>query len=182
MTDAVLPDTGASVTSKTCPFTAADVRHLPRRAGAVLVDDVLIVIAIAIFLAITVRTTSPQYVNTPAGRILEGRATTTLNLGVTVDLLFLLGTLAYFTLFEWALGATVGKLLFGLRVVDFYGGRPQLGQAFWRNVGRIADSLPVLYLVGFVVAIRNSPRQRLGDKLARTLVVHKSSLSRATTT
>lgn len=182
MTDAVFPSTGAIVTAKICPFTAADVRHLPRRAGAVLVDEVLIAIAIAVFLLLTVHTTSPQYFSTPAGRILEGRATTTLNLGFTVDLLFLVGTLAYFTLLEWVLGATIGKLLFGLRVVDFYGGRPRLAQAFWRNVGRIADSLPILYLVGFVVAIRNSPRQRLGDKLARTLVVHRSSLSRATPT
>src|ERR1700690_149553 len=39
-------------------------------------------------------------------------------------LLFAVICIAYFTVFEAAVGWTPGKLVFGIRVVDFYGGTP----------------------------------------------------------
>ena len=76
----------------------------------------------------------------------------------------------YHVLFEispW--GATVGKKVFGLRVVDEAGGGVTLGQAMIRNFIRGAEiMLPLIPLIAFF-----HPRfQRLGDLAAGTLVVY----------
>jgi uncharacterized RDD family membrane protein YckC len=36
---------------------------------------------------------------------------------------------------------------------------------------RVIDSLPALYILGLIVMSRSNQRQRLGDKLARTIVI-----------
>lgn len=72
-------------------------------------------------------------------------------------------------------GATIGKLLFSLEVVGEDGAPISLGRALLRNVWVLVDSL----FFGFVayVTMRRSPRQqRLGDRHARTLVVHRDDL------
>lgn len=92
-------------------------------------------------------------------------------------ILFIALAVSYFSVFEAALGWTPGKLLFGIRVVDFYGGSPSSGQALIRNVLRVLDAYPYVVpnLLGFVVLISNRRRQRGGDKAAGTLVVDSRS-------
>jgi uncharacterized RDD family membrane protein YckC len=53
------------------------------------------------------------------------------------------------------------------------GGRAGAGQAVVRNLLRPVDVLPVLYLVGYLVMMATGPerRQRIGDRLAGTVVV-----------
>jgi uncharacterized RDD family membrane protein YckC len=80
--------------------------------------------------------------------------------------------LIYFTFFESTSGQTPGKRAVGIRVIDVNTGRaPSLGRALLRNLLRIVDWLPALYLVGFVVALLTSRKQRLGDLIAETVVV-----------
>jgi uncharacterized RDD family membrane protein YckC len=83
----------------------------------------------------------------------------------------------YFCGSEWLAGATVGKYLMGLRVV-MDGGRPlSLWAALVRNVVGFVERVP--YLVPFVAMtmILFSPRrQRLGDILSRSFVVHKGAM------
>ncbi len=80
--------------------------------------------------------------------------------------------LFYFTYFESATGQTLGKRAMGIRVVDPTTGRPPtLTMALVRSVVRIVDWLPFLYLVGFLVALVTSRKQRLGDLLAGTVVI-----------
>ena len=79
--------------------------------------------------------------------------------------------LPYFIVCEAAFGRTLGKRLLRLRVVNENGGGARLGQIVVRNLLRLVDELPALYVVG-LVSIHVGPRhQRLGDRLARTLVV-----------
>lgn len=78
--------------------------------------------------------------------------------------------LVYYAGTEARWGATLGKRLTGIRVVAEDGSPVDLGAAVVRNVLRVVDAL-LFYLVGFLVALASSRRQRLGDQLARTAVV-----------
>ena len=80
----------------------------------------------------------------------------------------------YDVLFEvFASGRTPGKQVAGLRVVRS-GGQPVgfLASAI-RNVVRIVDFLPSLYLIGAITIVATQHNQRLGDLAAGTLVVRE---------
>jgi uncharacterized RDD family membrane protein YckC len=85
----------------------------------------------------------------------------------------LLLTIVYFVALEAALGATVGKLVVGIRVRSLDGSRIGLGPALVRNLARVVDALPYVipYLVGGIAVIRSETRQRLGDRWAGTVVI-----------
>jgi uncharacterized RDD family membrane protein YckC len=90
---------------------------------------------------------------------------------VTTVAITLAADLVYFALSEGITGTTLGKRLFGLRVVRAEDGRP-CGplQAIIRTGLRLVDNL--LFSVPGIAAIVTSPRcQRLGDRAAKTLVV-----------
>jgi uncharacterized RDD family membrane protein YckC len=88
------------------------------------------------------------------------------------SLLLFFAFILFFTLFESTSGRTPGKRILGLRVLDLSTGQPpELAKALVRNVVRVIDWMPFLYLLGFVVAAITSRRQRLGDVLAGTIVV-----------
>lgn len=73
---------------------------------------------------------------------------------------------------EWRMrGQTVGKRLFGIRVVDAEGLRLRVSQLILRNLLRAADMLPLAYAVGGVSLLLSSKAQRLGDLAAGTVVV-----------
>jgi uncharacterized RDD family membrane protein YckC len=90
-------------------------------------------------------------------------------------LIFLLIQLAYFVILEWQLGGTVGKLLTGVRVVGVNGQHITLRQSFIRNLLRIVDAFPyfIPYLTGLVLIAGGKHKQRLGDRVANTLIVPK---------
>ena len=79
---------------------------------------------------------------------------------------------SYFVVLEWLWnGQTIGKRMFGLRVISGDGRPAGFGALLVRNLVRVVDFLPGLYGVGFA-AIALSPRsQRLGDLAAGTFVV-----------
>ena len=68
-------------------------------------------------------------------------------------------------------GATLGKWLLGLRVVDLHGHRPGLWRSALRDVLRAVDSLPALNLLGVILILRLAERTRFGDQLPGTRVV-----------
>src|SRR5258708_11559626 len=77
----------------------------------------------------------------------------------------------YFIIFEWRWqGQTPGKRIFGIRVIQWRGTAITFDQSALRNILRIADFIPVGYLVGFLVAMANRENRRLGDLAAGTLV------------
>ena len=63
--------------------------------------------------------------------------------------LYFVISVCYSIVLEWRWrGQTLGKRLFGLRVIDVHGLRLQLAQIVLRNLLRLIDSLPLLYLAG----------------------------------
>ncbi len=76
----------------------------------------------------------------------------------------------YFTLLEGFFGATAGKMLLGLRVVQLDGRPITWREAIVRNLLRPIDEI-IIYLVA-VISVWSSPRkQRLGDRAADTVVI-----------
>ena len=65
---------------------------------------------------------------------------------------------------------TVGKIVTKIKVVREDGGEIDISTAFIRNILRIVDGLFV-YLVGAILIWRSSKKQRLGDMIAKTVVV-----------
>jgi uncharacterized RDD family membrane protein YckC len=87
--------------------------------------------------------------------------------------LFMAVSLVYFTVPEALFGATPGKYLAGLRVVSVDGRRLSLGAVLARNLMRIVDYLPVIYVLGGISVLLTTNSQRLGDRLAGTTVVRR---------
>src|SRR5580698_5978963 len=88
-------------------------------------------------------------------------------------------SLIYAMVSEWIWrGQTVGKRLMGLRVVDSQGLRLEPSQVIVRNLMRVLDTLPALYLVGGVACVFSRHRQRLGDLAAGTVVVRTPKIPR----
>lgn len=77
----------------------------------------------------------------------------------------------YFVFLEGAAGATVGKMALKMKVVKEDGGPRGLRAPLSRNMLRIVDALPFLYIIGMILIARSSKKQRLGDRVARTMVV-----------
>ena len=76
-------------------------------------------------------------------------------------------------LLEWAWnGETVGKRLVGIRVVSMDGGPVGLGAALTRNLLAAVDGA-FFYLVGLAAMSTSSDRQRIGDRVAGTVVVRR---------
>ncbi|MBZ5605498.1 MAG: RDD family protein, partial [Acidobacteriia bacterium] len=87
-------------------------------------------------------------------------------------------SMLYGAVAEWIWrGQTVGKRLFGLRVVDARGFRLELSQVIVRNVMRLLDGLPALYLVGGIACFFQRHHRRLGDIAAGTVVIRTPKLA-----
>jgi uncharacterized RDD family membrane protein YckC len=92
-------------------------------------------------------------------------------LAVVVVVLFVV-QFGYWVAFEvWGGGRTPGKRLTGLRVVRTTGGPVGFTQSAVRNLVRLIDALPGVYLVGLVSIFVTGTNQRLGDLAAGTVVV-----------
>lgn len=87
-------------------------------------------------------------------------------------LLSFAGMFAYYIVTEAVWGGTPAKMLIGLRVVGEEDGLPiDWGKSLIRNLLRVVDAFPTLYLVGFFFAVSSPKTQRLGDRVARTVVI-----------
>jgi uncharacterized RDD family membrane protein YckC len=87
------------------------------------------------------------------------------------QLLISLIVFVYFIVMEGVYGYTVGKKLMSVRVVDENGAKIGMGKSAIRNVLRIVDALPTLYIIGIILIAVNDDEQRLGDMAASTYVV-----------
>jgi len=101
---------------------------------------------------------------------------------ISVDFSQAIGIITFFVLnvgyaiaLEWFMnGQTVGKRVFGLRVMDNRGFRLRSSQVIIRNLLRAVDSLPICYLLGGVACLVSRNAQRLGDLAANTIVVKQA--------
>jgi uncharacterized RDD family membrane protein YckC len=77
-------------------------------------------------------------------------------------------------------GRTPGKRMAGARIVTLEGTTPGIGPLLTRNLFRLIDSLPILYLVGLICCLVTAQRVRIGDLAAGTvLVLDESKASRS---
>jgi uncharacterized RDD family membrane protein YckC len=164
-----------------------------RRVGAFVID-LIVLSAINAVLFFPFASTSDEIAQKVLSGELDPNSSTYVNLTFGGSQYSLIGGQAalYFLLsiVTWVLytaflpgrtGATLGKAVTGIRVVKDDGTLPA---GFARNLVRqllwVADSFPYLipYLTGFVVALMTSRNQRIGDMVARTLVVKKEFAGR----
>lgn len=68
-------------------------------------------------------------------------------------------------------GQTIGKMLLKIKVVRVDGTRLSVGPSIARHLFDFVDYLPFLGIVGLLVASNNKLNQRVGDLVARTIVV-----------
>jgi uncharacterized RDD family membrane protein YckC len=131
-----------------------------RRFVATLVDAILYLI---VFVVVAVVSGNTQASGGSASASLSGAP------ALILDILFFL----YYIVLEAVLGATLGKLLLGIRVVSVDGSRIGWGASIIRNLLRIIDALPFFYLLGAILIWTSPQRQRLGDRVAKTVVVRR---------
>jgi uncharacterized RDD family membrane protein YckC len=93
-------------------------------------------------------------------------------MGVRIFALFV-AAMIYYVFFEAIAGATPGKFLCRLRVVDLEGNVPPIASVFLRNICRLFD-YPLLFLVALLSMESSAFYQRLGDRAAHTVVIKKT--------
>jgi len=77
----------------------------------------------------------------------------------------------YHTLFVWYYGATIGKIITKIRVIDANSWqRVSIFSSFLRAVGRIFSEM--FFYVGFLVGFFNDGRKTFHDITGKTLVVN----------
>jgi uncharacterized RDD family membrane protein YckC len=103
--------------------------------------------------------------------------------GIVAFVIFVVIGLMYWVIFAHRQnGQTLGMKLLGLRVISKGGGPANMTQLFIRWICLIFDAIPYTWpftgLVGFIVILCSRDRQRIGDHLARTLVIATGSTAR----
>lgn len=93
--------------------------------------------------------------------------------GAPALLLFVVA-FAYFIVLEARLGATLGKLALGLIVIREDGAAIDWRASLVRNLLRVIDGL-FFYLVGAILVWTSPTRQRLGDRVAGTVVTRRAA-------
>ncbi len=77
----------------------------------------------------------------------------------------------YHTFFVWYYGATIGKIVAKIRVIDAnHWGRVSVFSSFLRAVGRIFSEM--FFYVGFLIGFFNDGRKTFHDITGKTLVVN----------
>ena len=159
------PKTAGPAASAAAASAAPDYAGLGRRFVAHLIDGILCLIAYMIIGSMVASQTGGM---TDEGFSLQGTP------ALVAMLLTFLVALAYFAVLEsTSSGKTLGKLIAGIRVADIGGGKASFNQALMRNILRLIDGL-VFYIVGIILILMSERNQRLGDRVAGTVVLRNS--------
>src|ERR1700686_1251663 len=154
-------------------LAAASGQALPRRLAALAVD----VVGISLLDAIVNGTFGVTRVTGGIVPSMTSGSFASFTTQTTVDWFWLtLLWVSYYAVLEGLFGPTVGKRVAGLRITDLEGRRIGWQAAILRNIGRLLDALPFLYLLGGILTLNSRLHQRLGDRFAGTLVVPVASV------
>jgi len=104
--------------------------------------------------------------------MLTGREYYYSDTGLTQCVAFIIGLILfvlYFAIFEWLYGATLGKIVLGMRVVQEDGRLCSFNKAFVRGLYRYIDG----FFFGVVAYNHMKPplQQRMGDQKVKTIVI-----------
>lgn len=91
----------------------------------------------------------------------------------SISFVITLLALLYYILLEGPMGGgqTLGKRIMSIKVTTEGGGVPSYVQALIRTILRIIDAMPSFYILGAILVWATGKNQRLGDMLAKTVVV-----------
>ncbi|MGZ5116057.1 MAG: RDD family protein [Burkholderiales bacterium] len=124
------------------------------RAVATIIDTVLLLVVGYVLALFTGNTTATGF-----------------NLSGGPFFIWLLIAIGYYTVLEARSGQTLGKRLINLKVVKLEGAAPiDMQAAIVRNVLRLVDGF-LFYLIGAIAVWTSDKKQRLGDRVAGTIVV-----------
>jgi uncharacterized RDD family membrane protein YckC len=167
---------GAGAPAVTAAPTALVPASILRRAVAIAVDQFLISFALApVWQGIWPDVLQRMDLQVLVQRVMEGDPSVQNDMFL-LYVVWSVVIVAYTALAEGLFGRTLGKHLLGIEVRSVEGGAVVTWrQALLRNVLRIVDELPGAYLVGLISIIVGPKPQRLGDRLAGTMVVMRSS-------
>ncbi len=76
-----------------------------------------------------------------------------------------------FPVLEGTTGQTLGKAIFNIKVIKADGTKASFGNCVVRHLFDFVDYIPFLGFVGIIVASNNNLKQRVGDLVAKTIVV-----------
>ncbi len=128
------------------------------RIKAFIIDDISITLIVALMLWDTIATSGGDFITV---------------MGIMNSAFFQIVLLKfiYQTFFVWYYGATIGKLIAKIRVIDYDDfGRVTLMNSAVRSAGRIVSEM--LFYIGFLIAFYTESRQTFHDKFGKTLVVN----------
>ena len=137
------------------------------RFGAQLIDWIILIIVYWILGFAMFGTTTWSVAGAPAMTI------TTVN--------SIIGLL-YFVILEGSNGATIGKKALKIKVVKEDGSKCDISAALIRNILRIIDILPFIYIIGMILISRSEKKQRFGDGIAKTIVIKEGPVTMRTST
>ena len=133
-----------------------DYADIFQRAVATIIDQILISIVIGILFVAGVVSTGASI----------GAIFTVVGISYVLWII-------YYTYFEGTSGQTIGKRVMNIRTISADGSQLSMAQAFVRNILRIVDYLPTLYILGIILFFVTSEHQRIGDMVAGTVVVRE---------
>jgi uncharacterized RDD family membrane protein YckC len=147
-----------------------------RRVVAFIIDYVLLAAAFAgLFYALATHTDQTVHLTGTHLNVTFDRDTYYLQGGDATSfyVIELLVGLLYGGVIQGLTGGTIGKVICGIRVMREDGSRPGIGRGVLRWVLLIVDDFPyfIPMLTGFIVALSNERRRRVGDMAAGTFVV-----------
>ena len=76
-------------------------------------------------------------------------------------------------LMEGLTGQSIGKIIFKIKISKADGTKVSIGNATVRHLFDFVDYLPFFGIVGIIVASKNGLSQRVGDLVAKTIVIRK---------
>jgi uncharacterized RDD family membrane protein YckC len=153
---------------RTIPYTRAETRVTGRRVLQYLIDSFLVSLI-------------PSLISIPFDR---SNSTFIHVLGgiVFFAIFVLIGFLYWVFLTRKQDGQTLGMKVLGLRVISKGGGPANMAQLCIRWICLIVDAIPYTWpltgLIGFIVILCSHDRQRIGDHLARTVVIDTGATGR----
>ena len=127
------------------------------RIIAFIIDDLSITLIVAIMLWETINATGGDFI-----------AVMGIMNAAFFQIVFI--KFIYQTFFVWYYGATIGKLIVKIRIIDYDDfGKVTLINSAVRSAGRIVSEM--LFYIGFIIAFFTDSRQTFHDKFGKTLVV-----------
>ena len=125
-----------------------------KRAVAVIIDSVIMFVIAYVLAMLTGGTTEEGF---------------SMNGAPAFALFFI--AIGYYVAMEAMMGGTLGKKMLGIKIVKQDGSPMDWQASIIRNILRIVDGI-FGYLVGAIIIWTSKDKQRLGDKVAHTLVVN----------